>query len=481
MLRWFLLALLAFIAPSSWADTYVYVHNNTPFAYNASIQTNLSNEYWKRGASSVRPGLQRVRMMQTNRDSGIKSGKEYTFRIVLTPQGGGDPIGLKVRLKGTTFFSDMWQSVDGDPWFSDRNTHNRRFNNINIKYRAYFTGGADDIEFIIQYNYPVCDNADKNSLHLVTYNTYMRPTSLFINGQNVRTPYLTEWLRGKNYDVILFNEMFDDDIRIKAINQLKGEFPHYTRIVGTDRGIEQDGGVFFMSRWPIVTQDQRTYGRVSGGSDSMADKGVGYVCIDKQGKKYHIFGSHTQSTRSKGDYPADANWRRQQFGIIRQFVDSKNIPATEPVIIGGDLNVDRNNGGEYASMVSLLDVIAPMYNGHGATWDPSINLCADAGTPEYLDYLFADKRHLKPIESFNEARIARSSEEWKSLPTDKARWDLSDHFPVYARFKFPANPLRIQLVPSLIKKTDLLIKDKVKLNPTPAPLRPERIKLNNNQ
>jgi sphingomyelin phosphodiesterase len=457
MLRWLLLTLTAlFLASTTRADTHVYVHNNTPFAYDARIETNLGGQYWKRGDNFIAPGRQRIRTMQTNRDSGIKSGNYYEFRIVLTPRdGGGPPVGLKVRLKGTTFFSDMWQSVDGDPWFSDRNTHNRSFGNINVKYRAYFTGGADDIEFILQYRYPVCDSGDPNTLHVLSYNTYMRPTTLFINGQAARTPLLAEWLRNSRYDVILFNEMFDDAIRNQTINLLRSEYPHFSRIVGTDRGIEQDGGVFFMSRWPIVAQDQRLYGRISGGSDSMADKGVGYVCIDKQGKKYHLFGSHTQSTRSPGDYPADANWRRQQFGIIRQFIDSKNIPSSEPVIVGGDLNVDRNNNGEYASMLSLLDVKAPVYTGHGATWDPSINLCADAGRPEYLDYLLIDKRHLGAIEATNEARIARSSEEWKALATDRARWDLSDHFPVYGRFRFPANPLLIKKLPEGIKLNNL--------------------------
>jgi sphingomyelin phosphodiesterase len=457
MLRWLAALCLALVFSSvTLADTYVYVHNNTPFAYDARVDTNLSTSYWKRGESYVAPGKQRLRMMQTNRDSGIKSGRDYEFRIVLTPRDGSSPFGLKVKLRGTSFFSDMWQSVDGDPWFGDRNTHNRGFNNINVKYRAYFTGGADDIEFILQYNYPVCDNSDKNTLDMVTYNTYMRPAGLFINGQGVRTPLLTEWLRGKNYDVILFNEMFDNEIRNRTIQQLRGEFPYFSNVVGTDRGIEQDGGVFFMSRWPIVAQDQKLYGRVSGGSDSMADKGVGYVCIDKLGKKYHLFGSHMQSTRSPSDYAADATVRQGQFGIIRQFIDSKSIPASEPVIVGGDLNVDRKNGNEYGVMLSMLGVIAPMYLGHGATWDPSINLCADAGNPEYLDYLFADKQHQEPIEITNESRIARSSEEWKSLPTDKARWDLSDHFPVYARFKFPFRrpmtkklnqPFRIKKIP----------------------------------
>ena len=445
----FLVALACLLTPrAGWADTYVYVHNNTPFAFDARVDTNLSTEYWKRGESVVPAGKQRLRMMQTNRDSGIKSGKNYEFRIVLTPRGGGNPVGLKLKLRGTTFFSDLWQSVDGDGWYGDRGTHNRSFNlgsfALNVKYRAYFTGGADDVEFILQYRYPACNSADKNTLHLLTYNTYMRPTNLFINGQSARTPLIANWVRGQGYDAILFNELFDDPIRNQMVNALRSEFPYATRVVGTDRGFDQDGGVLVVSRWPIVAQDQKLFGRTSAGSDSMADKGVIYACIDKQGKKYHIFGSHTQSTRTPSDYNTDAAVRRQQFGIMRQFIDSKNIPASEAVIVGGDLNVDRANGGEYNGMVSTLGVVAPMYLGWGQTWDPTINLCCDSGRAEYLDYLFADGKHLRPIEITNESRIARSLlDEWKSLPTERARWDLSDHFPVYGAFKFPARTIPI--------------------------------------
>lgn len=457
--RWFFTVLLLLsIGATALADTYVYVHNNTPFGFNVQIEQPsglaLPSEYWKRGASTIAPGKQRLELMRTNRDSGVKSGKYYEFRLVLTPQGGGTPFGLKLRLKGTTFNSDLWQSVDGDPWFDDRKTHSQAWNagamQFNVKYRAYFTGGADDVEFILQYRYPTLSNTDKNELHLLTYNTYMRPTSLFVNGQSARTPLLAEWVKQSNYDAILFNELFDDDIRSRMVSLLRSEFPYATRVVGTDRGTEQDGGVILVSRWPIVAEDQRLYGKTSAGSDSMADKGVLYACIDKRGRKYHLFGSHTQSTRGASDWPVDSGVRTKQFGIVRQFIDSKNIPENEPVIIGGDLNVDKGRTSEYNSLLATLNVSAPSYTGHGKTWDPTINLCADAGAPEYLDYLLADNKHLRPLEVRNEARIARSSEEWKALATDRARWDLSDHFPVYGYFKFP-----------LIRLTVPLLKDKV--------------------
>jgi len=439
LVKIFLAAAVCFIAPSiANADTYVYVQNNTPFAFPVEIVRPsglaLGTQYWKSGVSFINPG-QRARIYQTNRDSGVKSGKYYEFHCMLSMDGS--KFALKQRLKGTTFFSDLWQSVQGQSWYSDRSTHQATWDTgktrFNIKYRAYFTGGADDIEYIIQYKYPKL-NDGANVLNVLSYNTYMRPTSLFINGQSVRNTLMMPELRNQGYDVIIFSEMFDDDIRGAMKVALSAEFPHQTRILGTDRGVEQDGGVIIVSRWPLVTQDQRLYGSVSSGSDGMADKGVMYACINKMGRKYHIFGSHTQANKDAAARAA----RKRQLEIIKSFVDSKKIPATEAVVIGGDLNVDKTGSpAEYQQMLTILDAIPPLYLGNlKATWDPTINKCADAGTPEYLDFVFASKNHLKPLIVTNEVRPLRSWEEWKALPTDKARWDLSDHFPVYGRLHF---------------------------------------------
>ena len=111
------------------ADTYVYVQNNTPFAFPVEIVQPsglaLGSQYWKRGASYVNPG-ERARIYQTNRDSGVKSGKYYEFHCKLSMDGS--KFGLNQRLKGTTFFSDLWQSVDGQTWHSDRTTHQSAWN-----------------------------------------------------------------------------------------------------------------------------------------------------------------------------------------------------------------------------------------------------------------------------------------------------------------------------------------------------------------
>ncbi|BCM90027.1 sphingomyelinase C [Abditibacteriota bacterium] len=440
------MVLLAFLllgmARLGVADTYVYVQNNTPFHFDVQINQpaglDLPPTYWRRGVAAIEPG-QRVKLYQTNRDEGVKNGRYYEFHCRLNPLGGSS-FGLNQRLKGTPFFSDLWQSVDGDPWYSDHNTHNRTWNTgqnqFNVKYRAYFTGGADDIEYILQYKYPVA-TGDAHTLNMVSYNTYMRPTSIFVNGQSIRQQKMMPEIKGSGYDVVLFSEMFDDDIRNRTIADLRSEFPFATNVVGHDDGLDQDGGVILFSKWPIITQDQRVFGSACSGSDCMADKGVIYACINKNGQIYHVFGTHTQADKGNADRSA----RRQQFQIMKAFIDSKHIPAAEPVLIGGDLNVDMTRSqAEYLDMLSILHAThpgRPAPVSFTATWDPTINKCADAGTPEFLDYILYSNDHLHATTSLNEVRLLRAAEEWKTLPTDKARWDLSDHFAVFGNFTFP--------------------------------------------
>ncbi len=431
-------ALVLGVAGAATAETYIYVQNNTPFAFPVEIVRPsglaLGTAYWKAGTNWVQPG-QRAMILKFNRDEGVKSGKYFEFHNYLSMNG--TKFALKQRLKGTTFNSDLWQSVQGQPWYSDRNTHQATWNagahSFNIKYRAYFTGGADDVEYIIQYKYPNA-TAGSNTFSVLSYNTYMRPTSLFVNGQSARQKLMMPQLRGQGYDAILFSEMFDDDIRNRTIADLASEFPYKTKVVGRDAGVNQDGGVIIMSRWPITAWAEKTFGSVSSGSDSMADKGIMYACINKQGRKYHLFGTHTQADKGS----ADVSTRKKQLQMLKAFVDSRNIPATEPVILGGDLNVDMTGSpAEYNSMLSILNAAHPMQLGNlKATWDPTINKCADAGKPEFLDYLLFSKAHLKPLLSTNEVRLLRSWDGWKSLPTDKERWDLSDHFAVFGQFVF---------------------------------------------
>lgn len=73
----------------------------------------------------------------------------------------------------------------------------------------------------------------------------------------------------------------------------------------------------------------------------MSAKGVVYARILKtntQGIKqvFNVFGTHMQAW----DSVEAANTRLKQQQSINTFIDSLNIPKSEPIIIAGDFNVD---------------------------------------------------------------------------------------------------------------------------------------------
>jgi sphingomyelin phosphodiesterase len=437
------LLLLGFPCSPAEAITRVFVQNNT--GHTLSVRAtqsgySLAGNKWGQTASTVTPG-QRAQVVWFNRDEGITNGENFYFTTALSAPTSS--ISLKQRLRGSLVNSHMWQSLEGPgishPWYDDRSTHTATWplgtSVIHIKYRAFFTGTDDNVEYILAESYTVAPGGP-DTLNVLAYNIYMRPITLFKNGQMIRAGLLPGKLHG--YDAIIFSEAFDDDARARLLSGLRAEYPYATRILGTDRGVEQDGGVIIVSRWPIEAQDQRLFRDVCLSDDCKADKGVLYARINKEGRRYHLFGSHTQAWPTA----QSAGVRRRQFEIIKTFFDSKAIPASEAVMIGGDLNVDKTRfPAEFQEMLRILNATHPRQVGHPYSYDPRTNRLAEQGAQsEYLDYVLYSNAHRRPANSFNEVRMFRSSEEWKEYFWEYALWDLSDHYAMYGRFEFAAGP-----------------------------------------
>jgi endonuclease/exonuclease/phosphatase family metal-dependent hydrolase len=282
-----------------------------------------------------------------------------------------------------------------------------------------------------------------NSFNMLAYNVFLRPEHAFSNDQAERVGVLPAKLRG--FDVIAFSEAFDNSIRSRLLAGLAAEYPYRTKVLGADAGIEQDGGVVIVSRWPITVQAQRAYGDTCIGdtSDCLADKGVLYAKVVKHGQSYHIFASHTQA----GDSRERREARLRQLGIIKAFIDSRAIPDSEAVFIAGDLNVDKYDAGEYTAMLRILDAWYPLPFGHRYTVDPILNrLNPHADRLLYLDYVLVSNRHLQPIEAIIETLMPSASRLFKSCldpfkggctKFERSHY-LSDHFAVFGHFMFPS-------------------------------------------
>jgi len=265
------------------------------------------------------------------------------------------------------------------------------------------------------------------SFDVLTYNMLLPP--FLPQGQDQRTPLFAAQLGG--YDVLMLQEVFSDYHRKILLRGLAAAYPYQSRILGRDRGFAQDGGVLIVSKWPIELQFQKLFGELCAGKDCMADKGVLYARVNKQGRRVHLFAMHLQS----GD--ENAGVRSRQIAAVKQLVDAMALPGDEPVLIGGDLNVDRfdnRRDGAFSAMTRRLDAVhpAPADGGeHAPTFDPARNPLAGDGTAQYLDYVLHSRAHLKPSSAFNQVR-----------PIFAGERSLSDHFAVHGRFVFDAAPAR---------------------------------------
>jgi endonuclease/exonuclease/phosphatase family metal-dependent hydrolase len=310
---------------------------------------------------------------------------------------------------------------------------------MTIKYAFYFTGGYDDILYTIQENNPFpinsSDLTNPRKVNILTQNTYMRPSELFFDDQSVRKNYYDDLL--KNYDAIIFQEMFDDDVRSNMLSQLSAEYPYQTSVVDIpNHGVLdpiQDGGILIVSRWPLEAQDQFLFGNNCNADDCLAYKGFKYAKINKLGVPYHLFNTHMDAFNEQ----VDVNIRKSQLQQAKSFIASKSIPTDQAVIFGGDLNIDKitNKWGEYDSLwTPFFDAQMPVFdNPLNPSWNSATNkyLSGTSDAPEYLDYVLPMKSNLLPISAINKVRPYRTIADpmWK-------KFDISDHYSVSGIFEY---------------------------------------------
>ncbi|MEP6597121.1 MAG: sphingomyelin phosphodiesterase [Ginsengibacter sp.] len=258
------------------------------------------------------------------------------------------------------------------------------------------------------------------------------------------------------FDVVVFSEAFDNRMRTILIKSMAKVYSYYTRILRDPKNannkisICQNGGVIIFSKYEILEQDQTYYYKTPcqailkylnpshfiacKGSDCLAQKGVVYAKILKNELPYHIFASHLQASyKTKEKYQ---KVREKQLNILNDFIESKFLPVNEPVIIAGDLNVDRlSSKEEYDCMLKTLNATIPdIQIGPNYTVNPENNCLADKGAPEYIDYVLFRKNHNIPYHSTIETKLFKCDKPY--LKKGKLCDALSDHYPVVCNCSF---------------------------------------------
>jgi endonuclease/exonuclease/phosphatase family metal-dependent hydrolase len=264
-----------------------------------------------------------------------------------------------------------------------------------------------------------CDASRRNSFDVLTYNIQMLPDEACLKldkcHKDYRAPLIAHHPLLQDHDAIVFVEAFSDSHRELIQRILRPQYPYQGLILGGDHlsGV-QDGGVIILSKWPIETEAQHVFSICNGFADCHADKGVNYARINKAGQRYHVFGTHFDS----GDDYGDISARSWQLLIMDQVIKNRGIPDSEPVLMAGDFNIDRNSSnGEYDRMLRTLNASQPPIQGLRRWTNPK---------GQWLDYVLYSNAHVRPNTSWNIVL----------LPRDGNGGDLSDHYAVLGSFVF---------------------------------------------
>ncbi|MEV7383180.1 sphingomyelin phosphodiesterase [Streptomyces lydicus] len=294
---------------------------------------------------------------------------------------------------------------------------------------------------------PTASAATAPHLKVLTYNTFLMSKNLSPNwGQDHRAQAIAAADFFQGNDVVVLQEAFDNSSSDALKSRAAGQYPHQTPVVGRSRSgwdatggaysavTPEDGGVTLLSKWPILHKEQYVY-KDACGSDSFSNKGFVYAVLDVNGTKVHVVGTHTQSTDSgckAGEAAAD---RARQLKEMDAFLDAKNIPADEEVMVAGDLNIDSHSA-EYDALLGNADLApADGRSGHPYSFDTQENSIAEYRYPsdprEDLDYVLHRNGHARPA-GWQNTVVKEESAPWtvSSWGKDYTYTNLSDHYPV---------------------------------------------------
>ncbi|MGI5128708.1 endonuclease/exonuclease/phosphatase family protein [Pseudonocardia sp. CA-107938] len=284
-------------------------------------------------------------------------------------------------------------------------------------------------------------------LRLLAYNV-LQPPLLSWPRALVRAARAYEVIVAADPDVVVLCEAFSGTPAARLVRRLRQAGYHATPQVGSRRGRSAwtsrsagrgtrtggvvGGGVVVLSRTPILQQHEHVFAATQPGTeDDWCDKGVALVQVAHPAGPIWVAGTHLQADEPGTPVAATREVRQRQLAEIRDAVGAV-VPADQPVLVAGDLNVEyyaTDERGRPAGVgtawqqadAALGGRIEPDGPIHDFTFDGARNPLTGAAYRSYrnvLDYVgrLDGGRPLPRI----------------STTTLVSAGDASDHFPVLA-------------------------------------------------
>jgi endonuclease/exonuclease/phosphatase family metal-dependent hydrolase len=298
--------------------------------------------------------------------------------------------------------------------------------------------------------------AGKTSVTVLSFNLWQLPWIANPNtsDKEARARAAEDVIRKAGADVVVLEEAFSaqaEELRNRLVDALPfqtplvGQYcttsPGWTSVDGncSNSPIVVNGGVTVLSKWPITAKHQLVYrNSYQGTADYLSNKGAALVRLQVNGRPVWVAGTHLQADEAPDTLPKAHQIRMAQLGELHGLI-AKYAPATEPVAVAGDLNIeywagqDRRDDlgrtqaqqGEAALDGKLSTVGAGEY-----TFDAATNPNAAKSVPvtyrDTLDYIGAVFAGGRPRAVAGPVRLVRY--DGGTIP--------SDHYPVVAKIHY---------------------------------------------
>lgn len=273
-----------------------------------------------------------------------------------------------------------------------------------------------------------------SSLNVLSWNIFMRPASLFWDGQLTRAKHIGALLKDSEYDVLLFQEAFGKKSMKLLREALEGEFPY--EIEPMNNGKVFNNGLWVLSRVPIENI-QHVFFTACAGVDCGASKGAVFFEVEKDGHAYQLLNTHLQAEEGRKNEAVRARQFTQMFNLLEA-----NVKTGVPQLVAGDMNTARDNEEAYKEMVTILNVsdgeVCMPEDTYCASAEPSTWGCSNntlipdkwKGQSSLLDYALVrtPRPKARPMPLWSERVLKTFTSRWSSKHEH-----LSDHYALSIR------------------------------------------------
>lgn len=243
---------------------------------------------------------------------------------------------------------------------------------------------------------------------------------------------------GKAPDIVALQESFVSrtaELRALAAYPFVAKGPDAAQLLGVDSGL------YILSRFPILKQEKRAFGRAMCASwDCYSNKGVQFARLQIPGAPFplDVYNTHMQASRS-----SDAI-RQKQVKILLEFIKDTHQPGA-PILFLGDFNFRPGAGDQ-----SFDDFLKGSALVHAGKLCLSLHCATEAWAKARLYDATVDHQFIS-VDPASSYRIKPLKAERNFGELVKGR-SLSDHTGYEIRYEMDWNAAPAATVPAIVAK-----------------------------